>query len=526
MKEIIRQCLPYALFMVAGLALTLWGVNLPYVGIYNANNNYLALASKNFLRFGFLNLHYLPTYFAGGMLPSDVPYYLHHPVLFFIIAAVAFAWFGTANWVVHAATFAFTVGSVAAIFMLVGEVWDRRTAIISASLASIFPMLTFFWKYEFFEQITLCLNLVVLYAYVRFVKTGLKKYLYTVAVVAFIATLSDWYGAYLLFPFLFMLFTPYRRKTLAVLGWYLSGVAAGIMVFLGIVWSIYGSARELAEAIRARAYASELYTLTFWPLRLFAISAIRAILFFTPVPLAGLIFVKRKIFTPGRDLKTYMLIIFIILGSLNLIFLPTATWGHSYFLFYFIPLFAVSGAFFIETLHPRSVTYAVLGMTVVWSTVINFLKLQQIEKQLWKYEFGKAISALADQHERIGTVNYPGDVLQNYWLIPAEPMDVKSLEQWYRDPQAPPRIVVFTCHGECTEEEKLTAAGARNFLHTDSYQYGTNIAWIFRKSLRPSEPNDSSGRDAYVYPDPWNGQPAYIMTLYRFIRDRIGGMQI
>src|SRR3989344_5579903 len=97
---------------VIGLFLILWGINYPYVGIYNANNNYLSLAAKNYLRFGFLHLNFFPTYFAGKLLPLTVPYYLHHPILIFPLSTIPYIFFGFHNWVVHVTNFVFLLGSV------------------------------------------------------------------------------------------------------------------------------------------------------------------------------------------------------------------------------------------------------------------------------------------------------------------------------------------------------------------------------------------------------------------------------
>jgi len=37
----------------------------------------------------------------------------------------------------------------------------------------------------------------------------------------------------------------------------------------------------------------------------------------------------------------------------NIIFLPTATWGHAYFLFYLIPFFAFANALFLVKIFSR-----------------------------------------------------------------------------------------------------------------------------------------------------------------------------
>jgi 4-amino-4-deoxy-L-arabinose transferase-like glycosyltransferase len=132
--------------LIIGLIIALWGINLPHVGLYNANNNYLALASKNFLRFGFEQLHFLPTYHVGAQTPELSDRYLHHPVLMFLISPLTFALFGDGNWVVHVLPFIFTLASLAVLFVLVKEFYGESVARWTTLFALLFPMFGFFWK--------------------------------------------------------------------------------------------------------------------------------------------------------------------------------------------------------------------------------------------------------------------------------------------------------------------------------------------------------------------------------------------
>src|SRR5436190_1099489 len=101
-NKLVRVWIPSASsrivgMIIIGIALWLWGINYPYVGIYNTNNNYLSLAAKNYLRFGFTILKFAPTYFAGQTLPVQIPYYLHHPILIFPLSTIPYMIFGFHN---------------------------------------------------------------------------------------------------------------------------------------------------------------------------------------------------------------------------------------------------------------------------------------------------------------------------------------------------------------------------------------------------------------------------------------------
>lgn len=143
MKSSVRLKLVILLCFV-GFALWLWGINYPFTGTYNANNNYLALAAKNYQRFGFVRLKGFPTYFAGGQLPSPVPYYLHHPILIFPLSAIPFMIFGFHNWVVHVTNLLFLLGDIFLIYKIGELVWNRKVGLWAAGLTTIFPMTSFF----------------------------------------------------------------------------------------------------------------------------------------------------------------------------------------------------------------------------------------------------------------------------------------------------------------------------------------------------------------------------------------------
>src|SRR5689334_6331051 len=196
------------LLCVVGFSLWLWGVNYPFVGIYNANNNYLSLAAKNYLRFGFTKLHFLPTYFAGQTLPAPVPYYLHHPIFIFPLSAIPFAIFGFDNWVVHVTNLVFLLGDMVLLYMVGSLVWNKRVGLWTAGLAIVFPMTSFFWKYIFFEQSSLFFNLLVYYFFIRYLKqekvrtdsrVGVNDNLLLIFVFTFLSGLVDWGVLYLFF---------------------------------------------------------------------------------------------------------------------------------------------------------------------------------------------------------------------------------------------------------------------------------------------------------------------------------------
>lgn len=571
------------LLIIIGLVAWLWGVNDAYVGIYNTNNNYLALASRNFLRFGILPLKFAPTYFAGGELPAQVEYYLHHPILMFYFALMPFKLFGFANWVVRAATGVFLFGAMGMIYLLGKEIWNKRVGLWAMILAIWFPMASFFWKYIFFEQATLFFNLIIIYCVVRYIKSvnnplkneiassptsqklrGIlamtsgheiassplllamtqgheisrfarndKKvniWLMNIGLFTFLSTATDWYGGYLLFPFLFLLLSPYRREIWKILLVYFPVMTLTIIGFIAYVYILEGSLVNVSAAVVGRAVNAELFGLSFWPARLFVISIIRIILYFTPLGVLGGIWAFwGKLRVRKWHLGEWVLVSLFILGILNIVFLPTASWGHSYFLFYLIPFFAYSGAQVFEKLRGKWLVLAT-GSLVMSAIGVQYLKQIQVKKQLWKYEVAKQVNEKFAQYETIGMVYFPGDVMENYFLHPSRPIEFDKLPDWV-DERVYPEVdkLVFSCAGECTEGELAMISKLRTVTRVIDYKIYENMAWLVEKNRRevvvPSEKQGanisslSASNTSITKVSLW-------VQLYRKIRDIIGATQI
>jgi 4-amino-4-deoxy-L-arabinose transferase-like glycosyltransferase len=482
--------------VVIALSLWVWGVNDPYVGSYNANNNYFSLAAKNYLRFGFTTLKTLPTYVTGTALPQNNEYYLHHPILFFWIVYATFLIFGFANWVVHVSSFVFALLTMVAVYFVGQELWDTRVARVATFLAFYFPMSTFFWKFVFIEQAALFFTLVVVYSFIRYIKTKNDNWKYGIGIAAFVCMLCDWYGGYLIFPFLMVLFTKFRKQTLRIVPIYVGAVAIGVSVFVGILFGT-GHIADMIQAFGTRSLQTELLGLSYWWLRLPIVVVLRFIIYFTPISIVSIIFWVKSGIRKKGGLSSVMIVFFAILGLINVVVLPTASWGHGYFLYFCIPFFAYSGALFITSLKRTAWRYGIYICIILWSSIVTFSKVGQVRKQLWKFDVSTYVSSIVLPHETIGVMNYPGDVLQNYYFIDAIPFVGDDGNDWveknkYRDI----RYVVFTCENDCNPKEREFITHASTIVDVDRYTVGVNSAWIMRNDrevgVRGSLPNEIS----------------------------------
>lgn len=514
------------LLVLAIGALWLWGINDPFVGLYNANNNFLTLAAKNYLRFGFGQLKFFPTYFSGKLLPPAPDYYLHHPILMFLLATIGFRMFGFGNWVVHIVPLLAMVGALGMIYAIGRAVWDRRTGILAVFLAALFPMTSFFWKFMFFEQLSLFLTLVVFWFALQYLRDRSKRNFAYIFLSALLAISVDWYGGYLLFVFGFLLFSPYRKRVVSILRAYLPAILLGITAFVVAVFFLKGNIADLREAIVRRAVDRELFGLSFWPLRLALVTLVRIPLYFTPFALVSLFQLKHKQkHSTGKSLQWYVLMSAFILGILNIIALPAATWGHSYFLFYAIPFFAWSGASILSKYRMRLLVL-VMALLVLWSAGVNTLKMMQVRKQYWKYDVAKQVNKALTPHETIGVVNFAGDLFENYFFHPTRAIATRDLVGWAQgNTEDELLFVVFACEGACTEAENQLIEEVRRYSIAMPYSADGNTAWLLEKgagSVVPAAPEKFS-----TTPIQANGRgESIILNLYRMLRDFLNVGQI
>lgn len=474
------------LLIILGVALWLWGINYPFVGIYNTNNNYLSLAAKNYLRFGVWNLKLFPTYFAGEHFLPGGPYYLHHPILIYLLEALSVFVLGTADWVIHAPHVLFTIGSMGMIYVIARKLWSQKVALWSLGLAVIFPMTGFFWKYMLFEQECLFFNLVVYYFVICFARKPKPRYLVAIFFATLLSGFVDWGVLYLLFPFIIFFFTKFGRRLKPAFIVYVAGTLLSLGLFLFGVLILQKGFDELFSAIWSRSYTAELVSLSYWPARLFAVSFIRTILYFSPFAIVSGVYIVKLIgHRESWKLPDITLVFFFLFGLLNLIFLPTATWGHSYFLYYFIPFFAWAGGVWLERREKKPwVIWFWVFVLIGTSVVVNYFKIEQVKKQLWKYDVAVQINKKLEPYEIVGVVNFAGDVFENYFFHPSQPIRYTGLASWMTGVDYPGVThAVFVCAGTCTEGELQEVERVKGSSIVETYSAGGNQAWFITKQL-------------------------------------------
>ncbi len=506
------------------IAISLWfiGINEPFVGAYGANFNYFTLAAKNFIRFGYIKLHFFPTYYSGADLSQNPDFYLHHPILYFTLVSIPFIFFGFHNWTALVTPIIFSLLTLFWFYKIGSLIWNKKIGYLSAFFASIFPMMTVFGKQTIFEPAVLSLLLGVYYCFIAYLKYKHKKYIILLAILSLIATLIDWGGAYFVLPFILLYnFLPLSNQKLKATIIYIISVVLGIALFLFSINFYKKGFSDLVSAIAVRKTSAELFNLSYPWFRLTAATIIRILVYFTPFSFTVFKKLKKSLINlklHKSNFKDYTLIFFFVFGLINIILLPTASFGHIYFLFYAVPFFSFGMALFANGL-PKKSNFS-LGLLIIaifsFSILISLMKWQQVRKQVWRYGAAYEINKLLTPNETIAVYGFPGDIFEQYFFHPTVPQEnYENLVDWLSQSDQK-RNAVFSCWSICTSED-------HEFVESIPYatkQFGQ--AWLILSSeVKESTVSSIINKDTQEL----NKAPL-ILNIYRKARDLIGVGQL
>lgn len=444
------------LFIISGIVLWFIGINDPFVGSYSANDSYIALGAKNYLKYGYQNLNFLPTYYVGHSYKENIELYLHHPFLQFLITSIAFKIFGIHNWVVRLVPLIFSLGSVFFIYKIGSVIWNKKTGLISAAFASIMPFLAIFGsKLVMFEHATLFWLLTVFYFFIRYYKTGKGINLLFLTLASLAGILTDWGGFYLL-PVL-IINTIFRKnpKKLQALSLYIFIIIVGITFFLTVVYLSKGSFNDLITSIALRMGDKELFSLSYPWIRLSFITLLRCIIYFGPLVVffSSVILLRtiKKLIQKDFSEENLIILSLFIMGMINFLGLPGSTWGHIYFIYYWVPFFALASASFFNNRSKQKILIFSFVISLIWSFTIVFFKTQQRTKQVWRYYVAKEINNYVEPYTEVGVYQFPGDLLEYYFDYPTKSFSSYNEVVDYLTVEG--RYLIFSCWSVCSQED-------------------------------------------------------------------------
>ncbi len=225
------------ILILVSLALRLYGLNDPFGGVGGtATGNYMMIA-KNYDIYGWMT-----------PVNSESIQHLIVPPLYSWVLKI-FLFLGESELIARLPSAIFGIASIAVMYFLTREFYEKKTAIISAAIFSVIPVHIMVSKdviadiqMIFFMLLTTCF-------FVRYCNTDKRKYLYLSSASMALALLTKQPVVAIFIPFAYVLWSKRRIDRHAIMAFFIS------LVPVGIVFSIYPSfISHFFSAVAGEAY--------------------------------------------------------------------------------------------------------------------------------------------------------------------------------------------------------------------------------------------------------------------------------
>jgi hypothetical protein len=423
------------------------GINLPFVG-YNAwNFNTYSLIAHNYNVFGYIETKLAPITNVSETLPDNPTYYLHHPPLISIILSIFFRLLGETFWVGRLVVILFSLGSVLLLYLLAKNLKNSKYALFVVAVAVLLPATSVFGRMIGQEPLVLFFCLGALYFLLRYFSTRNTRFAAMSVLFIIFGTLSDWQTTY----FSVLLFLLAMVKKEWKIGLLLIVTAAVTeTVFLTYVYLLMGGFSDLLTAISNRSLG-ELLSMPFWPLRWLVLITLRLILYFNPIfvviSFSVLFFTSRLLLQRKITLERVLIIVLFLFGMLNVLLYPEGSFGHAYWIYYFIPFIAFATADVLYTLFKKKKYYllVLIGLfSIFFLYRIEHWKRKEVEANVWRYELFRRVNEHLHPYEKV-LVNKDSVIDEDligyvfkHEVEKAEPDNLATLSEKYR-------VYIFSC---------------------------------------------------------------------------------
>ncbi len=404
-KKIFSGSIAFIFSIILFLACILYQINLPYVGPNATTANAYSLIAHNFVKFGYLQTKFAPVISISPYLPKEPVYYFHHPVLLSFTESLLFRVFGEGFWVGRLSVILFTFGSFILLYFIGKESADKKFGFFAFLTASLIPGYTIFGKLIDHEPLVLFYCLLSLFIILKYFHENKKGYIVMALFISALGVMSDWPAVYFL-PCFLPLFFKYKKIRVAGL-LFLSSFLV-IAFLLGSIYFIRPiEFLELWEPIQ-HSSIHNLLVVPEWPLRFFATTSIRTLIYFSPLLV---IFALINIYTIVKNIKRKQisdkdLVIsgFAIFGGFHVLLYSYASFTHPYLVYYLIPFVAFSSAMFLQRYYEKK-SYKFLFMIFLFCFLylitIQVYKNKQILADLWRYQLIVAVSKYLAPYEEV-----------------------------------------------------------------------------------------------------------------------------
>ena len=190
--------------ILAYVVYSLPGITRPWG---NDHNGFLTKEKSgfaiNYLKFGFWDTKFGQKMDEGGTLDSSLKrysYYVRHPMGISVLTAFSFMLFGVTEWASRLIAILLNVSILALLYRFFEDYWDQETALLALFFVVFSPMFFYIRHLLAFELLALFFISAILYLYVKWQRTGHRRYRSLLFGAVLLGTLlSDW-QTYFLVP--------------------------------------------------------------------------------------------------------------------------------------------------------------------------------------------------------------------------------------------------------------------------------------------------------------------------------------
>ena len=355
------------LVILAAFLILAVGINRPLGGQHDWNSVFFGNAARNYLRLGLSQTKLGVVTNVNPQPGETLGYYTHHPILMPLTLAASIKIFGITDWAIRLVALISIVSLIYFLFKLTQQLWDTRTALITAFLLTISPITIYYSKIPIHETVSLGFLGLTFWAYFT------KKYRLLILGLI-LSQLTSWAGYYLslYLPLHSLLFSHLpRRKSLIVF------LVAPLMFLVFILHSFWltGNLESLFTAFLFRVNApspSQIFGFSYG--KFLILQARWIVIYFTRIVvllslswLVGLIIRRRITFQ-----DSYLLLLLIFGFTHNALFRQQA-FIHDYTLIYALPFFATSAGVVLSKLKiNKFILLAVI--TIIATERLSYIK--------------------------------------------------------------------------------------------------------------------------------------------------------
>lgn len=346
-----------ALFVIVGTLALFYNINKPFWGQFDWAGAWFGTIARNYWEIGIIKTKLAPITVAGTQNPAEWSYYNHYPILFPLLVSLSGALFGFHEWSIRLVPIIFSGGLLLALYML-SRRFSPLLGIFGIASLLVTPMYLYYGKLPIHEQAVLFFSTLAVYFYLSWRQQEKSSYYTLLVATICLAFLTSWTGAYILILITLHFFLTSKvagkdvKKFLLI---YLILGLLAVMHLAHIYWT--SSFKEFQVAFSERTSGGvEGAKILFTPAEFVTKQAKWFLSLYTkPLALVSLLTLIAVSITSAlrkkTDLEFQILVLFLLLGFFQWIFISRIVWIHDYMLIYFFPfVFWASGYFFYKAL--------------------------------------------------------------------------------------------------------------------------------------------------------------------------------